>query len=240
MSFIIVMVASCAFVAVAARSIKALPWLWYVIALGLDIVYAYGIVYDLPPSVLQVLSITVQRGILAMALFVIVMYIGVFPRGSRVTRVLGPIRAELSIIACILASAHCVNYLDSYIGVFLTNIAVIGQNQFVSLVIALVLFAMLIVLGATSFKSIKRHMKAATWKNIQRSSYVFFGLIYVHALLVLYPSMVKGVGDALPTMVVSGVVFALYYVLRISRYLSDKREIQRGTTLSIARQEQDA
>ncbi|MGV8084286.1 MAG: hypothetical protein AB2L09_11735 [Coriobacteriia bacterium] len=239
MSFVVVLAATCAFVAVAAKSIRAVPWLWYAIALGLDIVYAYGIVYELPPAVLQVLSVVVQRGILAMALFVVVMYSGVFPRGSRVTGVLGPIRAELSIIACILALAHCVNYLDSYIGILLTNVAVIGMNQFASLVLALVLFAMLIVLGATSLKSIRRHMKAATWKNIQRSSYVFFGLIYVHALLVLYPSAIKGVGDALPTLVAGGVVFGLYYVLRISRHLSDKKKLQ-GNTVSSAKQEEYA
>lgn len=239
MSFVIVLIAACAFVALAAKSIRAVPWFWYAIALGLDIVYAYGVVYDLPPAVLQVLSKVVQRGMLATALFIIVMYCGVFPQGSRVTSVVGPIRAELSIIACILALAHCVNYLDSYISVFPTIAAVIGVNQFASLILALVLSALLIVLGGTSLKSVKRHMNAATWKNIQRSSYVFFGLIYVHALLVLYPSAVKGAGEALFTCVAGGVVFALYYVLRIARYFSDKKELQR-TTLSSAKQEYDA
>lgn len=239
MSFVIVLIAACAFVALAAKSIRAVPWFWYVIALGLDIVYAYGVVYDLPPAMLQVLSKVVQRGMLATALFVIVMYCGVFPQGSRVVRVVGPIRAELSIIAWILALAHCVNYLDSYIGVFPAIVAVIGVNQFVSLILALVLSALLIVLGGTSLKAIKRRMNAATWKNIQRSSYVFFGLIYVHALFVLYPSAVKGAGEALLTLVAGGVVFALYYVLRISRYLSDKKELQR-TALSSAKREYDA
>lgn len=224
MNFVILLIVACAFSAVAAKAIKAVPWLWYGIALALDATYAYGIAYSLPPAVLQVLSVVVQRGTFAAALFVVVMYVGVFSERSWVRRTIGPVRAELSIIACILAFAHALNYLSSYLGVLCTNIGVIGGNQLASLAIAVVLFALLLVLGVTSAKALKRRVKASIWKNVQRSSYAFFALIYVHELLILYPSAIKGAGDALSTCIASGIVFASYYVLRLARFFADKKE----------------
>ncbi|MBU5405943.1 ferric reductase-like transmembrane domain-containing protein [Paraeggerthella hongkongensis] len=223
MSFLIVLVATCLFVAAAAKSIKTMPWLWYAIALALDIAYAYGIVYSLPPTMLQVLSPVVQRCTLATALFVIVMYCGVFSEHSTVRRTVGPIRAELSIIACILAFAHCLNYLSSYLDVLSSNVEAIDGSQLASLVIAIVLFALLLLLGATSLKVLKRRMSASAWKNVQRSSYVFFALIFVHELLILYPAAVKGSEDSLITCVASGVIFVAYFALRFARFRSDRK-----------------
>lgn len=235
MSFLIICGVTCGFVMVAARFIKAVPWLWYGVALALDFVYAYGIVYSLPPEVLRVLSVVMQRGMLATSLFVIVMYCGVFSERSFVHRTVAPIRAELSLIACILILAHCLNYLSSYLGVLGTNVAAINPNQLASLIAALVLCILLLVLGVTSVKVLKRRMNASVWKNIQRSSYVFFGLIYVHELLVLYPAALKGAGDALITCIVGGIVFGSYYVLRLVRYLTDRRENDTGALVESQR-----
>lgn len=223
MGFTVILAASCVVVWLAAGSIKSVPWFWYGLACAVDIVYAYGVVFSLPPVVLHVLSLAIQRCLLATALFAIVMYCGVFSDQSPVRRRLGPIRAELSIIACILAFAHCLNYLDSYLGVLSRSIAVINGNQLASLGLAVVVFALMVVLGVTSLKKVKQHMKAATWKRVQCSSYVFFALIYVHELLVLYPSAAKGVSDALATCVSCGIVFALYFGLRFARYCADRR-----------------
>lgn len=226
MSFIVILVVACIVVWVAADSIRSVPWLWYGLACAVDIVYAYGIVFSLPPAALQVLSVTVQRCLLATALFAVVMYCGVFPERSPVRKRLGPIRAEVSIIACILAFAHCFNYFDSYFGVLSRNVAAMGINQLASLTLAVVIFALMVVLGATSLKKVKQHMRASVWKCVQRTSYVFFALIYAHELLVLYPSAVKGTGDALATCVSCGVVFALYFTLRFVRYCIDRKEKQ--------------
>ena len=223
MNFTVILAATCVFVLVAANSIKAVPWLWYGLACAVDIVYAYGIVYSLPPMVLRILSVTVQRCLLATALFAVVMYCGVFSEQSAVRRRIGPIRAELSIMACILAFAHCLNYLESYLGVLSRNVAVVSANQLASLILAIVLFALMVILGVTSFKKVKHRMKANVWKAIQRSAYVFFALIYVHELLVLYPSATKGAGDAMATCVAGGIVFALYFVLRFVRYVVDRK-----------------
>lgn len=224
MGFVIVLVLACGFTAVAARSIKAVPVLWYGLAFALDVLYAYGIVFSLPPVVLQILSVVVQRAALATALFAIVMYIGVFPEHSAVRRRIGPIRGELSLIACILACGHCANYLSSYFGVLVEGLGAVGGNQAASLVIALVLLVLLLVLGATSIKALKLRMRASTWKSVQQSAYVFFGLIYVHEVFILYPSVIKGTGDALVTCVAGGIVFGVYFLARFVKYLVDRKK----------------
>lgn len=224
MTFVLTLVATCVFVMLAAPSLRRTPVLWYGVALALDFVYAYGMVVGLPPSVLQVLTPLVQRGMLATSLFIVVMYCGVLPEQSTPRKVIGPIRAELSLMACILAAAHCINYLSSFLGVLLVRANVLNGNQLASLIIALALVVLLVLLGVTSVKAVKRRMRAASWKNLQRLSYGFFGLIFAHEVLILYPSALKGSGDAAATLVASAVVFGAYAVLRVARFLIDRRE----------------
>lgn len=228
MNFVIALVATGLFVAVAYNSVRRHPIVWYGVAAAIDVVYGYGVLFGFPPAALSVLSVIVQRGTVATALFVIVMYCGVFSEHSAIRRAVGPIRAELSIIACILAAGHCVNYLQSYVGVLTANIGVLGANQVASLAIACVLAVLLVVLGVTSARAVKRSMKAATWKNVQRLSYLFFALIFVHELLILYPSAVKGTGDAFATLVASGVVFGAYFPARLMRWAADRPGCQRA------------
>ena len=55
-----------------------------------------------------------RRGIPAFALFTVVMFVGCFKNGSRLKRWLAPVRAELSILACVLSAPHIVFYLQTY------------------------------------------------------------------------------------------------------------------------------
>lgn len=222
MSFLVVLIITAAVVAVAHRCIHRMPWLWYGLAVALDLLYVAGVGLNFPPAALRVLAPVVQQGMVATSLFVIVMYCGVFAESSPVRRAIGPIRAELSLMACILALAHCLNYLSSYLGPLATHLDALAVNQQASLLVALVLFVLLIVLGATSVKGIKRAMRASVWKNVQRASYVFFGLIFVHEVLILYPAALKGVGDATSTLVVGAVVLGAYGVLRVGRFVLDR------------------
>ena len=196
MTFLFILAGTSVLVGLAAPSIRRTPVLWYGVALALDFVYAYGMIVGLPPGVLQLLTPLVQRGMLATSLFVVVMYCGVFPEHS----------APRRLIARVL----------------LMRANVLSGNQLASLIIALALAALLVVLGVTSIRAVKRRMRAASWKNLQRLAYGFFGLIYVHEVLILYPAAFKGSGDAAATLAVSTVVFGAYGVLRIARYLKDR------------------
>ncbi|MFQ8866773.1 MAG: hypothetical protein ACLR67_00475 [Eggerthella lenta] len=54
------------------------------------------------------------------------------------------------------------------------------------------LLVLLLVLGVTSFGFVKKHMRTESWKRLQRWAYVFFGLVYVHLMLMLAPAASRG------------------------------------------------
>ena len=148
------------------------------------------------------------------------MYIGVFAKGSKVHQWLKPVRSELSIIACILACGHMAVYLGSYaprLG------GTLGVNVVSALVVALALLVLLLVLGVTSFAFVKRRMRTDSWKRLQRWAYVFFGLVYVHLMLMLAPAASQGGEAAVTSVAVYTVIFGAYAVLRVRRALVDHR-----------------
>ena len=74
-----------------------------------------GSVGGLPKPVDLALLVLVKRCNVAMALFAIVMFIGVLPREGRVGSWMRPVRSEISIIACILCAGHVIGYAASYV-----------------------------------------------------------------------------------------------------------------------------
>lgn len=81
------------------------------------------------------------------------------------------------------------------------------------------------VLGVTSFGFVKKHMRTESWKRLQRWAYVFFGLVYVHLMLMLAPAASRGGEAALVTVAVYTVVFGAYAVLRVRRAFVDRRVV---------------
>lgn len=220
MTFLIVLLGAVAFSIVFKRAIKRWPWVFYLLALVLDALFVVGSFMRLPGPVHDILFVLLHKCTLATALFVVVMFIGVFKRDGRVAQQLRPIRAELSIMAWLLALGHMAVYLSSYVtrlstGIMQTNVAV-------SLVVALALFVLLAVLGVTSFNAVKKRMTKEGWRRLQRWAYVFFGLVYVHLMLMLLPSALRGGEAAQISVAVYSVVFLGYAVARIGRALADR------------------
>ena len=75
----------------------------------------------------------------------------------------------------------------------------------------------------TSFAFVKRQMSTASWKKVQKLAYPFFGLVYVHLLLMLLPSALHGGLAAQASVAVYSVVFVGYALCRVGRALADKR-----------------
>lgn len=123
------------------------------------------------------LIVLVQRCTVALSLFTVVMLIGVLPKGSKLDMCLSQIRAELSIVACILCMGHMCMYITPYSSrVFAGSLA---DSMPASFIVALVLFILLVVLGVASFNFVKQRMGGATWKKVQLLAYPFFGLAWV-------------------------------------------------------------
>ena len=86
-----------------------------------------------------------------------------------------------------------------------------------ALAVALVLFALLLVLGVTSFNFVKKRMRKESWKRVQMLAYPFFLLVYAHLLLMLLPAALKGGLAAQASVAVYSAVFVGYVSLRLYR-----------------------
>lgn len=221
MTFLLVFLATLMCVFLLRNPLRKAPVAFYALAVVVDVLFMCGDTLGLPRAVDNVLFMLVHKCALALALFTIVMFIGAFSRESKVRRWLQPVRAELSIVACILSLGHMTVYLANYAIRFLAG-AVDGA-VFVALVVALVLFALILVLGVTSFQFVKRRMTKASWKRVQLFSYVFFGLTYVHLMLMLLPPALQGGSVAQLSVAVYSVVFAGYAIARLTKAARDRR-----------------
>ena len=118
MTFLIVLICVVVAVLLLKPAIKKAPAIWYAAAIALALLYIGALqgLLPLPAPVRNVLFLLLQKGTLAVALFTVVMFVGVFPRDSKPRKYLSSIRAELSIIACMLDStgifvAYCLTYV---------------------------------------------------------------------------------------------------------------------------------
>lgn len=217
MEFLVVL-ALATMAAFALRTpLKKAPGVFYlaaVVAVALLLAGSSGLIATWRPIIPLV-----QRCMVALALFTVVMFIGVFSKESRVGAWLRPVRGELSIIACILCIGHISAYVAPYVQRALSGS--MSGSMLASLCIAAVLFALLLVLGATSLSAVKRRMRSSSWRVVQRFAYLFFMLAYAHLALLLAPAALAGGTQAQASIVVYSAVFLAYAALRLYRWVKE-------------------
>lgn len=222
MSFVITLMGTLLVSLRASRSIAMYSSRWYAGACAADLLYVYGLIGNLPVPCVKILSILIQRGLLGTSLIIIVMLCGLLTSQSRLWPLM-TIRTELSLLGCILVLPHCINYLHAYLPSLTSTHQFSSLHQALSLLCALVLFVLLLLLGSTSLRAIKQRIVPTTWKKIQRSSYIFFGLIAIHQILILYPSILKHkIDPAIECFAMLAIVGA-YSVIKLSRLLMVRR-----------------
>jgi DMSO/TMAO reductase YedYZ heme-binding membrane subunit len=223
-TFVFTLLGAVLFTFAFRKPIKRYPFVFYGLAIALDVLFFARGAFFIPPLIDRSLLALMQRCLLAEAFFVIVMYIGIFSEKSRIRGYLAPIRAELSIIACYLALGHVVAYLGSFGAHVLISKTAYGVNLLVSFCISLVLLVLLILLGVTSFSFLKKRLKAKTWKRIQLLAYPFFILTYIHMLLFLLPAALQGGLAAQTSVICYSVIFAVYIIARACVALKTHRK----------------
>ena len=162
------------------------------------------------------------KGSLGTAMFVAVMYAGALPKGNKLIAPLMKIRGELSITAAILVLCHNFTYGMTYFRMLFTKTSLLSATQLAAAVISLVLIAIMLVLTVTSFPSVRKKMQAKKWKQLQRTAYVFYGLMYVHIMLINIPYARLGLGMYVANVVIYSIVFLGYAAMRISKAISVK------------------
>ncbi len=219
MEFLIVFVVTVAAALALREPLRRWPVAFYVLACAVVVVFLAGANGLLSGSWWKPAIVLVQRCMVALSLFAVVMLIGALPKGSKLDAWLRPVRAELSIVACIL----CLGHMCVYVGPYASRAVAgsLGVTTMVSFVVAVVLFALVVVLGVTSLNFVKHRMGGRTWKNVQRLAYPFFGLAWVHLMFMLAPAAAKGGEQAVLSVVIYTVLFAAYLVLRLYRAHKD-------------------
>ena len=94
-----------------------------------------------------------------------------------------------------------------------------------SFVVSSLLIVLLAALTVTSFNAVKTRMSSDAWKRLQKTAYVFFGLVYVHLMLMLAPAASRGGEAAVASVAVCTVVFGAYAALRVRRAFVDRRAV---------------
>lgn len=162
------------------------------------------------------------KGSLGTAMFIAVMYAGALPKGSKLIVPLMKIRGELSITAAILVLCHNFTYGITYFKMLFIKPEALPATQLTAAIISLVLIIIMIVLTVTSFQAVRKKMKAKKWKQLQRTAYVFYGLMYVHIMLINIPYARLGLGTYIANVVIYSIVFLGYAAMRIAKAVSAK------------------
>ena len=162
------------------------------------------------------------KGSLGTAMFVAVMYAGALPKGSKLIAPLMKIRGELSITAAILVLCHNFTYGMTYFKMLFIKPAALSATQLTAAIISLVLIIIMLVLTVTSFQAVRKKMQAKKWKQLQRTAYVFYGLMYVHIMLINIPYARLGLGTYIANVVIYSIVFLGYVAMRIAKAVSVK------------------
>lgn len=162
------------------------------------------------------------KGSLGTAMFVAVMYAGALPKGSKLIAPLMKIRGELSITAAILVLCHNFTYGMTYFKMLFIKPAALSATQLTAAIISIILITIMLVLTVTSFQAVRKKMKAKKWKQLQRTAYVFYGLMYVHIMLINIPYARLGLGTYIANVVIYSIVFLGYAAMRIAKVVSVK------------------
>ena len=223
MNLIVGLIAITLFYILFADIIKKYPVLFYmatdVLIIPVVLYYQTKFYKNMPILFTKYIMDIFQRGIFSTVTFMIVMFLGVVTTHNKYTRKLMSIRGEMSIIGCFAALCHNVAFGIRYFVEFFTNASKMNVYTKTATIISLILIAMMIPLMITSFKCVRKKMKAKNWKNLQKLAYPFFYLIYVH-LMVLF--MHKPEKHML-SIVLYTVIYMLYTVLRIRKCLITKK-----------------
>lgn len=167
--------------------------------------------YNLP-TFLYGLEKSTMKGYIAIGFFILVMFAGAMNTKWNVTRKLLSIRGKMAILGSILITPHGIMYLVRFIIKFFNGKEPTALN-IIYLILGIVGFLIMIPLFITSFKAIRKKVNYVKWKSIQRWSYLFFGLVYVHILIVLLNS--KNV-DWMRVSIYT-LIFAAYIALKINK-----------------------
>lgn len=169
------------------------------------------------PPLAYLVNRLLRRGVLAGALFLWVMYAIVLPAKSRLQRVMMSLRAQIAIAASILTLSHNIAYGQHYFVLLFTNAGKLKSYELIAACFSLAMILLLLPLTVTSFQVVRRKMNAKRWKQLQRLSYLFYGLLYLHICFIYTGGLRKGKSEYLVQFALYTLLYGIYLMLRLTK-----------------------
>lgn len=172
----------------------------------------------LPNSIASIIN----RGTLATSLFIIVMYARILPPKSKFYKTFMILRAPIAIAASFLIFIHNGKTLFNYINAYRLVGAVLKPHEIAAAICSGIMFILLVPLTITSFKVVRKRMNPKKWKTLQKLSYIFYALIYVHVSCLFIYHILNGRTNYCLELFIYTVIFGFYLFRRVGIYLSTK------------------
>ncbi len=212
--------------------LKKCPLAFYLTAVIISAAVSIADFSSAPNFVNDYIIALFSRGTLATGLWAVVMWTGALPNGSKPMKALMPIRGELSIFAALLTLGHNIGFGKIYFVRMFTASGSMSSQQLAAGIISLIMLMIMLPLTVMSFPKIRKKFKPKTWKNIQRSAYAFYALIYIHVMILNVPFAIAGRRGYLLNVAVYSVVFIGYAACRIRKQIILKKKPQNKTALN--------
>ena len=224
MNFIISFILVILFVRFLGELLKKKPVIFYiaaaVIAAAVVVVHALG--YHFSGIFGNYIEPLFARAGISGAMFILVMYAGAAPAGSYISRKLMPIRGQLSIIASILTLGHNAAYGLTYFKNLFSASDDMQTYQVLASICSIIMIVIMIPLFITSFIKIRRRMNGKKWKRLQRLAYVFYGLTYVHIIILIIPQVLRQRTWYVVSFILYTAIYLGYLVCRLLKAAARK------------------
>jgi len=199
------------------KPIKKHATLFYIATIIISVLSVLAPKKGLPFVIDYLVKNILARGTLAGALFILVMVASVCP-AAKLRGLLLRTRGEMAIIAALLTLIHNISYGKYYFVALFTKISDLDAPRIFAAVLSLVMIVLLIPLTVTSFMVIRKKMNPKKWKSLQRLSYLFYGLLFIHISMIFSISIAKGHRSTLFDLTVYAIIYIAYLICRAKKY----------------------
>ena len=199
------------------KPIKKHATLFYIATVIISVLSVLAPKKGLPFVIDYLVKNILARGTLAGALFILVMVASVCP-AAKLRGLLLRTRGEMAIIAALLTLIHNISYGKHYFVALFTKISDLDAPRIFAAVLSLVMIVLLIPLTLTSFMVIRKKMNPKKWKSLQRLSYIFYGLLFIHISMIFSISIAKGHLSTLFDLTVYVIIYIAYLICRAKKY----------------------
>ena len=217
MRLVACLIVALAFFAILEKPIKKHATYFYIATILISILTIIAPEKGLPFVVDYIANDILARGTLAGALFILVMVASVCP-AAKMRGLLLRTRGEMAIIAALCTLIHNISYGQYYFVKLFTNISELDAQRIFAAVLSLVMIVLLIPLTLTSFMVIRKKMNPKKWKSLQRLSYLFYGLLFIHISMIFSISIAKGHLSTLFDLTVYVIIYIVYLICRAKKY----------------------